>query len=190
MNRYDSAIAGGAILILRAASFAAKAHASQRRKGLAGIPYVNHVIEVAALVAETGGTDEEVAAALLHDVVEDSEVAIAEISDRFGAVVATLVSGLTDDPAWHGLPRTERKAAQAARLKDKPAAVRRIKIADQTANLRDIARDPHAWASGDALEYINCAKNVVEACRGLSVALEVEFDNALSAAMQKLEGFQ
>jgi (p)ppGpp synthase/HD superfamily hydrolase len=64
--------------------------------------------------------------------VEDSDVTLAEIGAGFGAEVAVLVDGMTDDPGWEELPRTERKRRQAAHVADRPAGVKRIKLADQT----------------------------------------------------------
>lgn len=168
-----------------AAHWAAQLHAAQTRKGDDAIPYVNHPLEVAHLVAEAGGPPDEVIAAVLHDVVEDSEAQVQEIAARFGAGVARLVEGMTDDPGWAGLPRPERKARQAAHMPQAPEGVRRIKIADQTSNLRDIARDPAAWSADAAQTYIDGAERVVAACRGVSPALEAAFDAALAQAMQK-----
>ncbi len=153
-------------LILRAALMAAEGHAQQRRKGPGDVPYVNHVIEVAQMVAAAGGSPEEVAAALLHDLVEDAGVTRDEIGGAFGEEIAGIVAGLTDEPAWRDLPRAERKAAQAAALRGKSRAVRRVKVADQTANLRDIARWPEAWSRAEAEEYLRGAEAVVAACPG------------------------
>lgn len=173
------------VRLAEAAHLAARAHADQSRKGTRGVPYVNHVLEVADLVAEAGCMPEEVIAAVLHDVVEDSETTVEELRERFGAEVAELVAGMTDDPQWESLPRRRRKALQAAHMPKAPEGVRRIKIADQCSNLRDIAREPGAWSAARAAEYIEGAEEVVAACRGVSAALEAAFDAALAEAMQK-----
>lgn len=172
-------------LILRAALMAAEGHARQRRKGPGDVPYVNHVVEVAQLVAAAGGPPDEMAAALLHDLVEDTDMTQGEIAAAFGDEVAGIVAGLTDEAAWRDLPRAARKAAQAAALPAKSEAVRRVKVADQTANLRDMARWPEAWARAEAEEYLRGAEAVVAACRGVSAMLEAEFDAALAAAIKK-----
>ena len=71
--------------IMRAADFAAREHAKQKRKGEEAEPYLNHLIEVAALVAEaTDGLPDAVIAALLHDAVEDQNVTNGQIADLFG----------------------------------------------------------------------------------------------------------
>src|SRR5580693_8689287 len=86
------------VAIMRAADFAARKHTHQKRKGEEAEPYLNHLIEVAALVAEaTDGHREAVIGALLHDAVEDQDVTNAQIADLFGPTVASLVAEVTDD---------------------------------------------------------------------------------------------
>jgi (p)ppGpp synthase/HD superfamily hydrolase len=82
------------ITVLKAADAAARWHVHQRRKGAAQEPYINHLLEVASLVAEaTDGKDPDlVIAALLHDAIEDCEVPKQVIADSFGATVADLVA--------------------------------------------------------------------------------------------------
>ena len=178
-----------AALITRAALTAAEAHKGQTRKGGA-VPYVNHVIEVAHLVAEAGGTPEMVAAALLHDVVEDGEATGETVAADFGPCIATLVSGLTDPPGWEGLPRAERKRRQARHMAAAPRAVRRIKIADQTSNVRDVGRLPAGWDPAEARAYIAGAAEVVAACRGADAALEALFDAARTEALATLDAIE
>ena len=84
-------------LIQAALATATAAHAGQIRNGAGGISYVEHPKAVAGLLAEHGWTEEVLAAALLHDVVEDSELTIGDLSERFGEPVATLVAALSDD---------------------------------------------------------------------------------------------
>jgi guanosine-3',5'-bis(diphosphate) 3'-pyrophosphohydrolase len=173
-------------LITRAALTAAEAHKGQTRKG-GQVPYVNHVIEVAHLVAEAGGTPEMVAAALLHDVVEDSDATAGTVAAAFGPCVATLVAGLTDAPDWEGLPREARKRRQAEHMARAPRAVRRIKIADQTSNVRDVGRLPAGWDAAEARAYIAGAARVVDACRGADARLEAAFDAARAEALATLD---
>lgn len=176
--------------LARAYAFAARAHADQTRKGAAGIPYVSHVCEVAELMAEAGAPTDTVLAAVLHDTVEDSEVTVAEISDAFGAAVAARVDGMSDPPEWQALTRAERKARQAAHMATAEVEVRRIKIADQTSNLRDIIREPAAWDTDDATDYVAGAERVVDACRGVDPMLEAAFDAAVAEAMLKIGGVE
>src|SRR6202790_760746 len=86
------------VTVLKAANAAARWHVHQRRKGAAEEPYINHLLEVASLVAEaTDGKDPDlVIAALLHDAIEDCEVPQTLIEKTFGSDVATLVVEVTD----------------------------------------------------------------------------------------------
>ncbi|XP_017461651.1 PREDICTED: guanosine-3',5'-bis(diphosphate) 3'-pyrophosphohydrolase MESH1-like, partial [Rhagoletis zephyria] len=98
-------------VIIRAANFAAIAHRTQMRAD-GSTPYINHPIGVAALLTELGGiTDPSViAAALLHDTVEDCEgVTFAAIEEAFGEKICSIVREVTDDKS---LPKAERKRLQ------------------------------------------------------------------------------
>ena len=89
-------------------------HAGQVRNGSGGMPYVEHPMTVAARLAEEGFRDEVLAAALLHDVVEDSETPLDELREKFGEEVAGLVGALTDDEAIDSY--RERKAEHRERV--------------------------------------------------------------------------
>src|SRR5436309_13193438 len=95
--------------ILAAAQFAAEKHAEQKRKGVSGEPYINHLIEVAGLIAHSSGSADAnlIMAALLHDTVEDTGTTAEELEAKFGHDVASLVLEVTDDK---GLPNARRKA--------------------------------------------------------------------------------
>src|SRR6266852_1591955 len=99
------------LLVLKAADAAARWHVHHRRKGPAEEPYINHLIEVAMLVADaTDGSDTNlVIAALLHDAIEDSEVPRELIAETFGEDVARIVEEVTDDKT---LPKEVRKHKQ------------------------------------------------------------------------------
>lgn len=89
--------------VLQAAAFAAERHSNQRRKGKRAAPYINHPIAVAACLADAGVEDPDIlAAALLHDTVEDTDTSLEELQQLFGARVASIVAEVTDDKA---LPR-------------------------------------------------------------------------------------
>src|SRR6266545_2112576 len=83
--------------ILAATQFAAEKHAGQKRKGTAGEPYVNHVIEVSALIARSSDVLDTnlIIAGLLHDTIEDTGVTAQELEQRFGRDVASLVLEVT-----------------------------------------------------------------------------------------------
>src|SRR5438552_19114851 len=97
--------------ILAAATYAAEKHAEQKRKGLPGVPYINHLLEVAYLIAANNDSTDTnlIIAALLHDIVEDTPVTLAEVEQRFGSDVARLVAEVTDDKS---LPKEKRKSLQ------------------------------------------------------------------------------
>jgi (p)ppGpp synthase/HD superfamily hydrolase len=174
-------------LVVRALAFATLRHTDQRRKGRRAQPYVNHLAEVALLVSEaTGGQDAAlVAAALLHDVVEDQDVTAAEIEATFGADVAGLVMEVTDDKA---LEATERKRLQIAHAPHLSARAKVLKLADKTANLRSIAEDPpQDWSPARARAYVEWARAVVAGLAGASPALEAAFDQAAGEAIAAID---
>jgi (p)ppGpp synthase/HD superfamily hydrolase len=148
------------MMIDQARAFAHAAHAGQRRKNAAGAPYVSHCAEVARLVRLWGGTEAAVAAAWLHDVVEDCAVPLAEIEAQFGAEVAGLVQEMTDDKA---LPKAERKRLQIANAHRKSPMAALIKLADTTTNLRDVGMDPPVgWDNERRRAYVTWAEAVVD----------------------------
>jgi (p)ppGpp synthase/HD superfamily hydrolase len=122
--------------------YASRLHRDQLRKGT-GIPYITHLLAVASIVGENGGTEDEVVAALLHDAPEDrgGEATLDEIRARFGDEVAQIVEGCTDTyevpkPPWH-----ERKERYLAHLASAPASVRLVSSADKLHNARAILSD-------------------------------------------------
>ncbi|MFG1374605.1 HD domain-containing protein [Xanthobacter oligotrophicus] len=174
-------------LVVRALAFATLRHTDQRRKGRRAQPYVNHLAEVALLVSEaTGGQDAAlVAAALLHDVVEDQDVTAAEIEATFGAEVAGLVMEVTDDKA---LEATERKRLQVAHAPHLSARAKVLKLADKTANLRSLAEDPpQDWSQARARAYVEWSRAVVEGLAGACPALEGAFDQAAEEAIAAID---
>jgi (p)ppGpp synthase/HD superfamily hydrolase len=174
------------LLIAIAADFAARAHVTQRRKGAAQEPYINHLAEVALLLTEaTGGTDAElIAAAWLHDTLEDTETEREELEARFGRAVAAIVAEVTDDKS---LPKAERKRLQIETTPHKSVKARLLKIADKTSNLRALAMSPPAgWDIERRDDYIRWAEAVVAGCRGLNERLEEGFDDAVRHAREAI----
>ncbi|MEO7725759.1 MAG: HD domain-containing protein [Burkholderiales bacterium] len=162
----------------RALDYAAMKHVRQRRKGEAKEPYLNHLAEVAALLAEaTGGEDVNlVIAGLLHDCIEDQGVTYDELVALFGADVAGLVRDVTDDTT---LLKAERKRLQVEQTPHKSGRVKMLKIADKTSNLRALAvSPPSGWDEQRKREYYAWAQAVVAGCRGVNAFLEAKFDEA------------
>ena len=98
-------------LVGRAKAFATKAHEGQVRPNKAQEPYITHPEEVARLIKESGGSEEEIASGWLHDVPEDTSSTLAEIAASFGTVVARIVEGLTDPPEFGGIAKSREKEA-------------------------------------------------------------------------------
>ncbi|MEM7453851.1 MAG: HD domain-containing protein [Planctomycetota bacterium] len=172
--------------LLEAASFAAARHATQTRKDKSGSPYINHPLKVAAMLAGPGGIADLdlLIAALLHDVVEDTETCAEEIRDRYGERVAGIVSEVTDDKT---LPRARRKAIQVETAREKSPAAKELKIADKICNVNDIDEDaPAGWPLTRKLEYLDWSRQVVDGCRGVNEGLEREFDEAVEKAAMRL----
>ncbi len=170
----------GIVGVTRALDFAARKHAHQRRKGIRAEPYVNHLTEVALLLAEASeGRDPGlVMAGLLHDTIEDTETTAEEIAAQFGAEVAAVVLEVTDDK---NLPKAERKAAQVAHAPHISRPAQLVKLADKTCNLRDVAASPPVgWSLERRREYFDWAKRVVDGMRGAHPGLEAVFDGAFA----------
>jgi (p)ppGpp synthase/HD superfamily hydrolase len=103
-------------IIIKAKEFASHLHRDHIRNDKEKTPYVLHLAEVAELVTQSGGSDPEIAAAWLHDTVEDTETTIKELRKEFGDEIADIVEGVTDLPEWLALSMHERKAKQAVRV--------------------------------------------------------------------------
>jgi (p)ppGpp synthase/HD superfamily hydrolase len=125
-------------LIREALELAERAHAGQVRSGSGGMAYIHHPVAVAELLAEHGFGEETVAAALLHDVVEDSETSVEEIAARFGEPVAKLVAVMTDDESVE--PYERRKEEHRGRVATAGGDAPAIYAADKLSNVRVLRR--------------------------------------------------
>lgn len=109
-----------------------------------------------------------------------------DIETNFGKEVTEIVHGLTDLDSIKDLPTTERKAKQAERVRNESVSVRRIKLADQTSNVKFIANDPAArWTNEGCKAYIEGARLIAEQCRGISPLLEKLFDTEYKKAAKR-----
>src|SRR6201995_4244193 len=122
-------------LVSEAAEFAARRHNGMARKGRGSEPYINHLAEVASLLASvTDGADAElVAAGWLHDTIEDTDTSHDELAQRFGARVASLVEEVTDDMT---LAKSERRRLQVIDAPKKSPDAKLVKIAAKISNIR------------------------------------------------------
>ena len=166
------------VLLLKALSFAAHKHRDQRRKDAEASPYINHPIALAEVLTGEGGvTDIEVlAAALLHDTIEDTATTLEELCGQFGERIAGMVAEVTDD---QDLPKAERKRLQIAHAAGISPGAKLVKLADKICNLRDVAeRPPAKWDLQRRQEYFEWAKQVIDQLRGAHPKLEAAFDAA------------
>jgi (p)ppGpp synthase/HD superfamily hydrolase len=124
--------------IRNALELAERAHAGQTRSGSGGMAYIHHPIAVAELLAEHGYGEVTVAAALLHDVVEDSEIGVEEIAARFGPGVASLVEVMTDDESVE--PYERRKDEHRRHVEEAGGDALAIYAADKLSNVRVLRR--------------------------------------------------
>ena len=147
-------------LLNRAERFARVRHEGQFRKGKAQEPYTIHLEEVAALVERWSGSERAIAAAWLHDTVEDCPpTSVAELEALFGKEIAGIVAELTDDKS---LPKAERKKQQILNAPKKSNEASLVKLAYKTSNIRAIANSPpDGWSLERRLEYIGWANTVV-----------------------------
>lgn len=130
------------VLLDDAVGFAVRRHGDQRRP--AGEPYLEHLLEaVCVLVEGVGTTDVDVLrAAVLHDVVEDTDCSSDEVRERFGHRVAELVDWVTKPPVAPGGSRDETRARYLARLRDAPADALLVKLADRLSNVQRLDSHP------------------------------------------------
>jgi (p)ppGpp synthase/HD superfamily hydrolase len=122
--------------------FAAEKHAHQTRKKTS-VPYISHLMSVAALVLEAGGDEDQAIAALLHDVVEDcgGHPMLAEVRQRFGDRVAHIVEGCTDSYTEPKPPWKQRKLDYLAHLAHADDDIHLVSAADKLHNVRTIVTD-------------------------------------------------
>jgi guanosine-3',5'-bis(diphosphate) 3'-pyrophosphohydrolase len=181
-------------LILKALEFAARRHKNQFRKGEDKAPFINHPIQVANLLANDVDEKDPVllAAAVLHDVIEDTvgtpgekQDLIKEIREIFGESVLSLIMEVTDD---NSLEKAERKRLQIEEASFKSLNAKKLKIADKILNIRDMAvYPPVGWHPDRIIEYFDWAERVVAGLRGVNFRLEKMFDDSIKEARAKYQ---
>jgi guanosine-3',5'-bis(diphosphate) 3'-pyrophosphohydrolase len=162
-------------LVLQAAAFAAEKHRNQRRKDEEASPYINHPIQLAYILVQADIEDPVVlAAALLHDTIEDTNTTLDELEIVFGYEIANIVAECSDDKR---LPKLERKKAQIEHAAGISPKAKLVKLADKIGNVSDINGAPPAgWSLERKREYFDWAKQVVDRMRGVHAVLEARFD--------------
>ena len=167
-------------LLLKALAFAAHKHRDQRRKNEAASPYINHPIALANVLWQEGGVRDAavLAAALLHDTIEDTDTQPEELRAEFGDEIAEVVLEVTDDKS---LPKAERKRLQVEHAGHISQAAQLVKLADKICNVRDVASEPpQDWDLERRRAYFDWARAVVDGLRGVNPRLEAAFDEAHS----------
>jgi guanosine-3',5'-bis(diphosphate) 3'-pyrophosphohydrolase len=163
-------------IVLKAAEFAALKHRDQRRKDANASPYINHPISLARILHEEGDVSDPLvlAAALLHDTIEDTDTTYQELRGQFGSKIADMVEEVSD-VGW--LRKRSRKRLQIAKALQLSQGARLVKLADKIANLRDvIGSPPPDWSLERKREYFDWTKEIVDRIRGTNARLERRFD--------------
>ncbi len=176
-------------LLDRAIIFAVRAHAGTERRGK-GYPYIVHPLEALEIVSTMTADQELLAAAVLHDTVEDTAVTLAQLQAIFGERIAKLVAdesddvleGLSEEESWHA-----RKRAAIERLSRASRDAKMVALGDKLSNMRAIARD--YAVKGDALWDLFHAKDPKDHewhYRGLADALRELEDTFAFQEFEKL----
>lgn len=163
-------------MYLGALQFASERHLGQTRKDVAGTPYIQHPVAVAGILVDIGQVDdvEILAAALLHDVLEDTATRAFEVQRRFGERVTRIVREVSDDKR---LPKVARKYLQVRGAPFISNEAKLVKLGDKICNLRDILGSPPVgWDRARKAQYFDWAGAVVDGLRGVNRPLESQFD--------------
>jgi GTP diphosphokinase / guanosine-3',5'-bis(diphosphate) 3'-diphosphatase len=168
------------VKLAHAYDFAARAHTNQRRLGVDAKPYINHVVDVAHWVAQAAPHNPDyVVVALLHDVLEDTEISADELTAVFGAQIVAWVSEVTDD-------MTQSKDwIKAEQLRTAPMlseCASLVRVADKISNLSEMINNPPTnWTvERQHIYYLWCAQ-VVQACPYVPPLLQQAFANVYDA---------
>lgn len=151
-------------ICIEALSFAATKHTTQRRKDINKTPYIEHPIEVALILRQVGINDANcIAAAFLHDTVEDTDATADEIQQKFGSEVARMVLEVSDDKT---LSKDDRKRLQVTHAAYISHGAKLIKMADKLSNFRSSIRaPPQGWSNARITGYFVWGLAVVDGCK-------------------------
>lgn len=173
-------------LLLAAIKFASEKHMLQRRKGCNDIPYINHTIRVAYILQETGKEFDPIllSAAVLHDVLEDTDATETQLTELFGEEVCSIVAEVTDDMT---LTYEDRKRFQIKKAPTLSNKAKLIKIADKISNIQDILTAPLTWSNRRKRQYVEWSEQVIDGCRGINNHLDQAFNEVTHYAKEVLE---
>lgn len=156
-------------LVEKADALAKRAHEGQTRKE-SGAPYIEHPRAVAALLEEHGFEDEVIAAALVHDVVEDTSLTIDDVRRELGAEVAALVAAVTYDDS---LSWEEKRAKYIETVRAAPPEAKAISVADKIHNAKSVIAG-HERQGNAVWNYFNRGRDV-----------KIEFEEAMLKMLQE-----
>lgn len=177
---------GRSVGFLRALNFSAEKHRIQRRKDSNKSPYINHPIAVVHLLATVGEVfdDTTLAAAVLHDTIEDTETTREELDITFGIEIRRLIDEVTDDKK---LVKQDRKRLQIEHAPHLSRRAKLIKLADLSCNLADVIDHPPVeWSSERRCDYLAWTEKVIAGCRGTNDKLEQHYDRLIRKGRQAL----
>lgn len=169
---------------VHALAFSAEKHKNQRRKDAQITPYINHPIELVNVLVNEGGVMswDVLCAALLHDVIEDTQTTEEELVTKFGKKVAAIVMELSDDKS---LAKDVRKRLQIEHAPFASHEAKLVKLADKICNLRDmLASPPSGWDLQRKQEYFAWAAAVIAGIRGTNSKMEKIFDGLMDQVHQ------
>ncbi len=173
-------------ILFDALTLAAEKHQYLRRSGYDRLPYINHLLKVTHALIRIGEEDdpELLLAAILHDIIEDTDITEAELSRRFTPRTAAIVSELTDDME---LPYEVRKRRQVETAPALSTPAKKIRIADKASNIRDLIDYPVEWPLEKKQYYVTNAVEVVNQIRGVNRQLEAWFDQTVEEARRAFQ---
>lgn len=157
--------------------FTARVFRCKRRKGTA-VPYLSHLLHVSAWVAEHGGNEDQMVAALLHDYLEDVQGATSdELEARFGTTVARMVEALSDSQTHPKPPWQQRKQDFLRRLRSEPETVKLIAACDKLHNALSLKRDLRVVGEEMWERFTASKADTLWYYRGVLMALAVGWDH-------------
>lgn len=171
--------------LLHALNFAAMKHNDQRRKDRDQSPYINHPIGVAEILSRFGENDIiMLQAAVLHDILEDTETTAEELESVFGKEITGIVQEVSDDKS---LEKQERKRLQVEHAPFISTKAKLIKLADKIMNVTDVGQNPPStWDTKRREEYFDWADSVVSGLRGHNRDMENLYDTRVSEGRKRL----
>ncbi len=174
----DTAVSRMSFGLLKALDVAARKHKRQTRK-YDGSPYINHLIEVACLLSEVAGIEDRelLQAAVLHDILEDTDACEADLHSHFSERTLHLIRAVTDDKS---LTLDQRREEQLFHLCNAPRDVKLLKLADHCSN---IAAIPGSWDEERVKAYMEWSNSVAQLCFDASQPLADEYRRRLHVSL-------